>query len=369
MAEHSSLRKQDAANVPYVVLVRSRDFPYVPAEIRKAEVLYSTVHTVRIKLAGVTPYNIPSKDVFCLPNEEAWSEVETAHKNLAIALNAIAQKLRALGSYGSQLEKAGGIQKAPNPITPLVVRTEDPDCLRWGSECLGPHDPPLMAAIQIESHTATQLRLSSGKRIAQAGTFCCTEDDWEELKLLLKVTQSRAKYLEDILKNLGTYAEAAHRYKAKPAIAPVEEKADLTATVLALPEQDRRALIRALMKSLPKEDLDTEEVNYKSFTGWIEEREKETYFRYRSHSSRLSKKLKTGASIVLTKMLIQRRTPWSKTLGYLSGFGKDIEGTLDSLMEAKVLTINDVSKILQKVQNDQQQNDSQPSGRRGRGKR
>lgn len=111
---------------PWVIVVCDSVAPYLLGELQRKEVLY---HTAKF-LKTVKPDTQESRGkhtCYACPDDLAWEkavELWNAAQDLAFKL---ANRLRGLGTYSSNLEKAGGFGKAPNPLTKLVLYAQEPD--------------------------------------------------------------------------------------------------------------------------------------------------------------------------------------------------------------------------------------------------
>src|SRR6185436_12664817 len=114
--------------------------------------------------------------VYCLPDVAAWERVQATRVALQEAIDALADGLRALGSYAKRLEEAGGIKQAPNPLYPTVISAPHPDETDEGyyiSRLV-----PRVERKPISSHTPKMLRGPSTlgpfeHTFSQGDTFVC----------------------------------------------------------------------------------------------------------------------------------------------------------------------------------------------------
>lgn len=226
--------------VPHVLVIGKQPGPYALAPIQRAEVLYQTAATVRVRLADGTERNEPQEQAFCLVDDAAWLRTQAAYAAYATATEAVVAYLRGLGSYSTRLAEAGGTKKAPNPLTPTVAEILDPD-QRSGYWNWDRWQLPTAARKAVERHTEQQLFIDVGTYAApttQANRFCCPDDAaYDGLVALLDALQARHNEWIDLLGILGSYENARddRRYEqARPTVVEtpgVLQRAYLLATL------------------------------------------------------------------------------------------------------------------------------------------
>lgn len=214
--------------VPHVLIIGDRRISYAPAPLIRAETIYDTAETVRVKRPDGREETKHQHHVYCIPDDAAWATLTAAHEAYAARLTDLANALRQLGRYDKRLEAAGGLKKASNPLTATVIGASDPDArVGWV------HDPWYLTYIQrkaITRHTAKMLfyHYNPGDEIesssAQDGYFVCPDDEsWARVEALHRAAQEAQHELTGVLNRLGLYkiALADGRYTPAPPT-PVE---------------------------------------------------------------------------------------------------------------------------------------------------
>lgn len=228
--------------VPEVFIINSQKSYWQLATLGQLAVVYATPTTVRCRLVdGVvdkrpTPVGkeltLQRSEVYCLPNAEAWEWAIRTRAAFQSALDALAAGLRELGTYAMRLEEAGGLKKAPNPLTPTVIHIDDPANKNpvgwWGT--LPMRVPPIERKA-VQRHTAKMIEVPSSYNpqithlVNQADHFVCPgtiarSDDatWSHIEQLHKAVQQWHDGWAELLTKLGTYDAAAGdgRYASAP---------------------------------------------------------------------------------------------------------------------------------------------------------
>lgn len=210
--------------VSFVLVVGDRLHAYQAPVIERLAINYDTPQSVRV-VRGVcvdlypnrvvynkAQFNADDTLVYCLPDDLAWLEVNHLHREFQVALDALAEQLRANGAYATRLEQSGGLKQAPNPLTPTVVQMEDPDDPRWGTQCMGWWGVPNAERSPIIKHSAVMMRVQHREHeqpCSQRGMFCCaTDNDWQDLVCKRQHAIAAGEAIQTYLNQLGTYREA-----------------------------------------------------------------------------------------------------------------------------------------------------------------
>ncbi|WP_242042077.1 hypothetical protein [Leptolyngbya sp. FACHB-541] len=211
--------------VSHCLVIGDRLDPYQAPVIERLPVGYATPQSVRL-VRGVSvdmypkrvTYNKPEFNadhsfVYCLPEEQSWATAVRLHGEFQAALEAIAKHLRSLGAYSTRLKEAGGLKKAPNPLTPTVILAEDPDSPSWGvPNYLGWWGVSRVERYPIVKHSAVMMRLQQGtyeQPTSQQGKFCCPDDAaWQRLQQLQEQAIAISETIRIELEKLGTYQQA-----------------------------------------------------------------------------------------------------------------------------------------------------------------
>jgi hypothetical protein len=207
--------------VPHVLYVADQHHPWRLAAFERLRARYHTPTTVAVEFGSIdfTVQPVNGKQgatkqqtkVYCLRDDLAWDRVQGRRAALQEALDALADGLRALGSYARRLEAAGGMKQAPNPLSPTVITMPDPDTTEDGyfiSNLV-----PRIGREEITSHTPKMLHVvRNGKPWStthQRDHFVCpSEDDWQRLVALRSAVKEQAEAWQRLLRELGTYQAA-----------------------------------------------------------------------------------------------------------------------------------------------------------------
>lgn len=208
--------------VPHVLYIAEQSKPWRLAAYERLRAHYHTPTTVALEF-GTIDFTVKPQTgrkhvtkqqtkVYCLADVAAWERVQATHAALQEALDALADTLRKLGSYAKRLEEAGGLKRAPNPLSPTVVFATDPDDPEGGGYYYS-QLVPSVARDEVSSHTPKMLHITrNGKPWStshQRNHFVCPDDmAWERLGALHSAAQERAKQWEALLRELGTYRDA-----------------------------------------------------------------------------------------------------------------------------------------------------------------
>lgn len=123
----TSTATPQAALVPHVLIIAGQPNPYQLPDREIVEVLGHTAEMVSCRYPDGRTVKRRQERVYCLPNPEAAQHVDAAFIRYQDTLSAIAEELRALRTYPARLAEAGGIEAAPNPLTPSVIAAPEPD--------------------------------------------------------------------------------------------------------------------------------------------------------------------------------------------------------------------------------------------------
>ncbi|NJO81962.1 MAG: hypothetical protein HC828_03675, partial [Blastochloris sp.] len=197
---------------PWVLIVGDRRSSYEPAAIHRAEAVYETQSTVRVRLDGSEETKAQHK-VYAVPTEEAWTEAQRLHQVLADTLTALADGLRDLGRYDTRLDEAGGLKAAPNPLTPTIISCKFPeDELQWWWE---PWQVTNCERKLASRHTAKMVFYqwsadSDSDSSAMQHQFAVCPDDaaWERIAALHAAAEAARAAFVSHLATLGTYQDA-----------------------------------------------------------------------------------------------------------------------------------------------------------------
>jgi hypothetical protein len=205
MSQHS------APIVPTILFVETQRHPWKLAQITRHGVTYHTPTTVRTRDTGT----MQQHHVYCIVDDAAWGRVLFAWSALQTDLNALADGLRALGSYTKRLSEAGGIKTAPNPLCPTVISAPDPDTSDEGSWFTSRLVPRIerVAGERITSHTPKMLHVErDGKPWStthQRDHFVCHDDAaWARIEALIAAAKAAELNWATVLVELGKYSEA-----------------------------------------------------------------------------------------------------------------------------------------------------------------
>lgn len=215
--------------VPTFFTIGTRKKPYELAPITRYKALYATPTTVRGQPGKGQAETIQQAAAYCLPDDPAWQRATEAHEALRLAVAALGDELRRLGTYRQRLKEAGGFKKAPNPLSPTVISADEPDgAVSWWFE---PTKVSKISRVEIERHTPEMLREKNKDYTGTNQTnhiVCPTDDDWEVVDARYQAAVQAEEIWNSILKELGTYREASAdgRYANRPpAPIPAEEHA------------------------------------------------------------------------------------------------------------------------------------------------
>ncbi len=246
--------------VPQVLVIAGQPNPYQLPTREILDVLSHTAEMVSARRSDGTSCKRRQEKVYCLPTSEAIARVDAAFTRYQQTLSAIADELRSLGTYEARLAQAGGLEAAPNPLTPTVIFAPEPD---------GYHAPSFDYALKVpraerypvRRHTAKMLYLEGHAATisGQQGHVLCPDDAaWERIvQLRAAATQAHADLMA-LLGELGTYQEALAdgRYD-QPVQAPPAPPIDWsrvhdTAAQLSVcnVQRDRDGLITAALQIL-----------------------------------------------------------------------------------------------------------------------
>jgi hypothetical protein len=227
--ENAWYRKTDRHKpiVPRVLIIGDQKQPYVPPSFDFRAVEYGTPFTIRANADDGA--NTPAKTfqqhlAYCVPTDDAKQQLLVARAAFSDALWALAEELRAVGSYEAALTTAGGATKHPQPLTPTAITCEDPDhnTYYWTNWRI-----PQPERKTVKRHTPKMIQLgdTTGLRML-GGVFCCADDAvWERVQAAHAKVASSRDHLLALLKQLGTYEEAIadNRYGSSNGSQPLWE--------------------------------------------------------------------------------------------------------------------------------------------------
>lgn len=201
--------------VNHVMHVGESHHPWQAPPIERLEVRGHTPSGVRVvpgTLPGVSArpgqalLNRPHHLVYCLPDELAWVETQRVRNAWQSALDELAGALRELGRYSDRLAVAG--REAANPLTPTVIHLHLPPDRFYSPTYFWTADVPDVKRWKAERHTPKMVILG-GSPAAQTHCFLCPDDAaWERVSGLHRAVQQSRQAWADLIKRLGTYAEA-----------------------------------------------------------------------------------------------------------------------------------------------------------------
>lgn len=205
----------DIQIVNHVMHVGESHHPWQAPPIERLEVRGHTPSGVRVTpgtLPGVTGrpsqrlLNRPDHLVYCLADDLAWAEAQQARNAWQRALDELAGALRELGRYSDRLAETG--KAAPNPLTPTVVHTHLPPDRFYSPTYFWTADVPDLKRWQVERHTPKMV-VFGGSPAAQTHCYLCPDDAaWKQIAALREAAQKARQAWADLIKRLGTYAEA-----------------------------------------------------------------------------------------------------------------------------------------------------------------
>lgn len=205
-----------------VLRVGQRKRYYSGPGVELLRVESATAHQLRLAENGaqVGKTNRVAKDkVWCIPTEAHWDKAMDLNRQFHKALSDLAVFLYDLGNYETCLEKAGGIKKAANPLTPTAIECPDPakdDRDLEMSNCWEVY-PTKPQRVKLAAHTPKMLKCfwDWQEEGAEPGLtnqnyfFPCPDDaTWEKYLKTRKAAIDAAKAMQAYLEELGTYKEA-----------------------------------------------------------------------------------------------------------------------------------------------------------------
>jgi hypothetical protein len=227
-----------------VLIIGERSGYYSPPPLIRAATIYDTPTTVRVRRPDGKEETQSQHKVWAVPDDAAWTEIEVASAVFATALAEYADVLRELGRYADQLDAAGGMKGAPNPLCATVARSEDPDHTHHSTWFLTAWFVPYLERKAVDRHTPKMLVKEQWGNFAQDDSFVLADDAaWERVSAAQQACKDAATAAEQLLHRLGTYDEALDgRHQKQPAPAALSE-AELAAA-------DRLAAIQAQIAAL-----------------------------------------------------------------------------------------------------------------------
>jgi hypothetical protein len=210
-------------NVSSVLIIGERSGYYAPPVLVRAETIYDTPTTVRVKRPDGKEETQSQHKVWAVPTDQAWTAIEAATAAFSAALDSFAAVLRELGRYDRRLAENGGIKQIPTgPLCPSVARADDPDAKNQRSWWLSPWLVPHLERKPVTRHTAKMLASGDiGSYVfAQYDSWLLADDAaWERVQAARQACTDAAAAAEQLLRRLGTYDEALDdgRHQKKPA--------------------------------------------------------------------------------------------------------------------------------------------------------
>jgi hypothetical protein len=120
-----------------------------------------------------------------------------------------------LGRYDERLAAAG--KDATNPLTPTVIHLYLPPDRYYAPSYFWSGDAPALRRAAAERHTAKMVKLGDYPA-AQTHCYLCSNDGaWARIKALHAAAVAARQAWCDLLKRLGTYAEARADGRYSPA--------------------------------------------------------------------------------------------------------------------------------------------------------
>lgn len=212
--------------VPRVVLIGDQKHPYHPPALDFRATTKGTPFMVGIGDGDVAAAGsagaakgrtINQHLCYCVPNQAAEDHLIELHGAFATALDDLAAVLRDLGSYTLRLEEAGGHTKQKDPLTPTVIRAEDPDGNHWFWTTWKVPTPERQP---ITRHTPKMVQLgdTAGLRTMDDVFVCPDDAAWRRVEAALAAVTEARTAVQAYLKVLGTYEEAIadNRYGSDP---------------------------------------------------------------------------------------------------------------------------------------------------------
>lgn len=209
----SSLQQKEESSVtwlPSILLVDDRLETWQLPDIEACEVTGETPKKVKTTNSQGERIQEFKDKVWYLPKREYWMQFSELHQRYQKALDLLWLTLESLGDYQAELEKAGGVKKAPNPLSPEVINVEVPNHT-W--------ETPHLRRQTILRHTNQMLRTANDwgeGAMSQVGCVLLpSEADWEEVRSLHEEAVRLQGLVEEFLNFLGTYDKAEVKW-AKP---------------------------------------------------------------------------------------------------------------------------------------------------------
>lgn len=205
--------------VPHIAYFHSRTRPFQLPTLERMEALYSTKTTIRGKReeinnpegrASLEEQSLKIKEVYCLPDEDAWLELQHQYQQFDQALYSLAVKLDQLGSYSSVIAVAS-LKTLPARLSSTVIKAIEVDA-EFSVNSLWLEDRwqiPEATRIEIERHTPKKLRYANGTLVNQTDHFiCCNDQTWASFNTVYdRAAAIKAEWLK-LLDRLGSYEQA-----------------------------------------------------------------------------------------------------------------------------------------------------------------
>lgn len=197
--------------VPHVLIIGERKGYYLPPPITRAETVYDTPTTVRVRLPDGRQTTEQQHKVWAVPDDAAWAEIEAAVQAFGARLAELADVLRRLGRYAERLAVWKDAKTTPNPLCPAVARIDDPDVTGTNWWLTSWHVPRLERR-PVVRHTAKMLTgdaMPNAYFFTQAGSFVLADDaDWAAVEAAHAAAEQAVRDAEALLNRLGTYQDA-----------------------------------------------------------------------------------------------------------------------------------------------------------------
>lgn len=198
---------------PSAIIVCDCLSPYALGDLIRKSVVY---HTAKfLKLEEDTQNSRIKTNVYACPDDAAWEAVQQLWRQSQGSMSLFAERLRSLKSYQDQLEEAGGISAAPNPLSGLVIAATEPDHpfppsgVKWPALRCELHNCArhTLAMVEIDgfSYSNTGYRLTSQIDHFPVANQTAADEILELAKGAQEAVQALRRYLEE---ELGTYQAA-----------------------------------------------------------------------------------------------------------------------------------------------------------------
>ena len=193
--------------VPYVLVAQQQKHPYQLTAIERRATVYITPERIRVRDAHGKEINLTHQEVWCIESEPKWQEGQALYATYQQTLDALAARYRAYGNYQDQLAAHGGATLQQQPLTPTVIRIENPDrdhgwATRWGV--------PTINRSEVKKHTDSTLEgKNHGLGDSALYILCRSDEDAAAMTADHKAAVTAQQAWLAFLKACGTVREAA----------------------------------------------------------------------------------------------------------------------------------------------------------------